>query len=248
MYKSRKLLYFFLCLALVMSSFIFVTTTAYADGPYYVATNGNDNNPGTFSQPFLTLEKARNTMRTSATKITYIRAGTYNRTAILSLDQNDSGETWSYYPPDGYNTAVLDGGNNVDTIFSINGQPSNGASHITFNGIKIQHFYTWGINGTNVPYLTIENCDVGYNVITDWVSGAIHAGGWSDHVWFKNNCPMNGPLYDSFSICDRKSGDVLYWATGKCGHSGQAEIFSREKGFDEPLAKADNFTQLLKLI
>jgi hypothetical protein len=70
----------------------------------------------------------------------------------------------------------------------------------------------------------------------------------SVYVFFKNNCPMNGPLYDSFSICDRESGNVLYWVTGKCGHSGQAEIFSQEKGFDEPLAKADNFTQLLKLI
>jgi len=68
------------------------------------------------------------------------------------------------------------------------------------------------------------------------------------YVFFKNNCPMSGPLYDSFSICDCKSGDVLYWVTGKSGHSGQAEIFSREKGFKEPLAIASSFSQLLKLI
>lgn len=68
------------------------------------------------------------------------------------------------------------------------------------------------------------------------------------YVFFKNNCPMGGPLYDSFSICDRESGEVLYWVTGKSGHSGQAEIFSRAKGFNEPLAIAPNFTQLLKLI
>lgn len=68
------------------------------------------------------------------------------------------------------------------------------------------------------------------------------------YVFFKNNCPMGGPLYDSFSICDRESGDVLFWVTGKSGHSGQAEIFSRAKGFNEPLAVAPNFTQLLKLI
>jgi len=70
----------------------------------------------------------------------------------------------------------------------------------------------------------------------------------SVYVFFKNNCPMSGPLYDSFSICDCKSGDVLYWATGKGGHSGQAEIFSREGGFNEPLATASSFSQLLKLI
>jgi hypothetical protein len=59
---------------------------------------------------------------------------------------------------------------------------------------------------------------------------------------------MSGPLYDSFSICDRESGDVLFWVTPKSGHSGKAEIFSRAKGFNEPLAEADNFSQLLKSI
>jgi hypothetical protein len=59
---------------------------------------------------------------------------------------------------------------------------------------------------------------------------------------------MGGPLYDSFSICDRESGEVLFWVTPKSGHSGQAEIFSSAKGFDKPLAEAPNFTQLLKSI
>ena len=31
------------------------------------------------------------------------------------------------------------------------------------------------------------------------------------YVFFKNNCPMVGPLYDSFSICDIETGKVLYW-------------------------------------
>jgi len=66
------------------------------------------------------------------------------------------------------------------------------------------------------------------------------------YVFFKNNCPMSGPLYDSFSICDRESGDVLFWVTPKSGHSGKAEIFSREAGFNDPLAEADTFSQLLK--
>lgn len=68
------------------------------------------------------------------------------------------------------------------------------------------------------------------------------------YVFFKNNCPMGGPLYDSFSICDRESGDVLFWVTPKSGHSGKAEAFSRATGFDKPLAQAQTFTQLLKSI
>ena len=30
------------------------------------------------------------------------------------------------------------------------------------------------------------------------------------YVFFKNNCPMIGALYDQFSICDIENGDVLY--------------------------------------
>jgi len=66
------------------------------------------------------------------------------------------------------------------------------------------------------------------------------------YVFFKNNCPMNGPLYDSFSICDLESGDVLYWVTGKSGHSGKAEYFSRASGFNVPVREAATFTELLK--
>lgn len=46
------------------------------------------------------------------------------------------------------------------------------------------------------------------------------------YVFFKNNCPMNGPLYDSFSICNYESGDVLFWVTPRSGHSGVGEVYA----------------------
>lgn len=30
------------------------------------------------------------------------------------------------------------------------------------------------------------------------------------YVFFKNNCPCVGPLYDQFSICDIETGEVLF--------------------------------------
>lgn len=60
------------------------------------------------------------------------------------------------------------------------------------------------------------------------------------YVFFKNNCPCVGALYDQFSVCDIETGDVLYC----CQHLEKGshgcdkahwEIYGRENDFKEPL-------------
>jgi hypothetical protein len=60
----------------------------------------------------------------------------------------------------------------------------------------------------------------------------------TNYVFFKNNCPMYGSLYDDFRICDMETGDVIYTVTPSCGHNrnkGQAQVWGRENDFQEPL-------------
>ena len=55
------------------------------------------------------------------------------------------------------------------------------------------------------------------------------------YVFFKNNCPLVGNLYDDFRICDIESGDVLYTISPKNGHNGKAEVWGEENDFENPL-------------
>ena len=67
----------------------------------------------------------------------------------------------------------------------------------------------------------------------------------STYVFFKNNCPVGGPLYDDFRICDIESGNVLYTVTPKSGHTGEAELWGRENSFEGPLKTGKVFADLL---
>ena len=60
----------------------------------------------------------------------------------------------------------------------------------------------------------------------------------TSYIFFKNNCPVWGSLYDDFRICDIKSGDVIYTITPKSGHrvkEGLGDVWGRENDFKEPL-------------
>ena len=56
------------------------------------------------------------------------------------------------------------------------------------------------------------------------------------YVFFKNNCPCVGNLYDDFRICDKDTGNVLYTIVPK-NSKGEAEVWGRENEFQGPLVK-----------
>ena len=90
------------------------TTTA----DFYVATNGNDTWPGTLSQPFLTVDRARLAVQTLKTQVSgrtitvLIRAGTYFLPSTWTFTSLDSGTPttpilYANYPGE---TPVISGG------------------------------------------------------------------------------------------------------------------------------------------
>ena len=164
---------------------------------FFVATNGSDSNPGTYSQPFLTLGKCQTAMRASTSQKTcFIRGGNYSSapkvtigsptTALLELTSSDNGTTWSYYPPDGVNTAIFDGGNTntsltsgfcQNTTYTDWGIHVNAASNITINGLTFQHFTFGGV---------LVQADGAWG---NWVPS--NSGGTSDKVTITNNLIQN---------------------------------------------------------
>lgn len=62
----------------------------------------------------------------------------------------------------------------------------------------------------------------------------------TSYVFFKNNCPFVGALYDQFSICDIESGNVLYC----CQHLEKGshgcdkahwELYDADVSFEKPV-------------
>lgn len=126
-------------------------------GPvYYVAKNGSDSNAGTEAAPFLTIQKAINTVTAGGT--IYIKAGTYNGALTITK----SGIASNYITLLNYSTdvVIIDGDNASYAILM------NPASYWRIRGLTIQNADRQGIvlmrsSAYNVfEYLTIR--DFGY--------------------------------------------------------------------------------------
>ncbi|MFZ3382749.1 MAG: right-handed parallel beta-helix repeat-containing protein [Candidatus Methanoperedens sp.] len=122
---------------------------------YYVAINGNDNNPGTESQPWRTISKAANTLVAGET--VYVKEGTYSeKISIQNSGLPGIYNTFAAYPGD---NVTIDGMGLVsqwEGIFTV-----NGASHIKISGFNILHSGYAGVRvnggGTSLDVIIEKN-------------------------------------------------------------------------------------------
>ncbi|MEI6753631.1 MAG: carbohydrate-binding protein [Paludibacter sp.] len=165
----------------ILLSLLFLVVPLFAFGQFYVSSSGSDNNAGTLSAPFLTLEKARTAMRASSTKTTYLRAGTYLRTTTFLLDVNDNGTTWACYPGDALDSPIIDG-NGIQDVIHI-----TGGNNISINGLTVRNYTSRGIGihggspwSPAAPYGNLTYGIAGGNTITNNIveNGVVPLKGW----------------------------------------------------------------------
>ncbi len=198
---KNKYIVWFLCIVSVLSlvfTQFFVFSASAAGSTYYVSTGGSDNNPGTLSSPWRTIQKAAN-MVTQGDKV-YVRGGTY-REKITFSDVQGTSSAWITFQPYNNEAVVVDGyglGNDYDGIF----QFKDGCSYIRITGFEIKRTTSHGIflNGGEINRIRIDHC-----TIHDCESSGIYCYSGSQpskyvrNVEFDNNVVYdvnNGYAYD----------------------------------------------------
>jgi hypothetical protein len=69
----------------------------------------------------------------------------------------------------------------------------------------------------------------------------------SSYVWFKNNCPLSGPLYDDFRIADIETNNNLIVVQIDCFRNDtKYTAYERLDGFEKPVFQSNSSRELVK--
>lgn len=136
---------------------------------YYISETGSDSNPGTLTQPFGSIQKARDVIRTINSNMTgdiivYLRGGTYYLTDTLTFNESDSGTNgykviYRNYPGEG---VLISGGSRITGWTQEENSPLWKAS------VSVDNFRQLYVNGKRVQRARSEKTFTGLS----WYKGS----------------------------------------------------------------------------
>lgn len=139
--------------------FLSCATNALA-GTYYVATNGNDNNPGTINQPFATFNQAISVVGNTAGSIIYGRQGTYYQTGADAIFFSNNGTAEKHIIIEAYpgEKVIIDGSalNQYVATVQLSGKYIE-LNHITVVNSAFTGILCWDCNYAWIHGNTIYN-------------------------------------------------------------------------------------------
>lgn len=121
----------------------------------YVATNGNDSNPGTLAQPLLTLEAGVGAAGEGGT--VYLRGGTYYRTNTLVLESTNNGVTIQNYSAE---TPIISGSVQLTNWLPVSGAILSRIQTAAQSHVVVSDLSSLGISN----YGTLTNRGSSYHV------------------------------------------------------------------------------------
>ena len=128
-----------------------VTVRAKSSANYYVAKNGNDNNPGTQAQPFLTIGKAASVL--TAGQMVVVKSGTYTE-KVMTVNGGSGLTTPIVYAVDNAEgDVIINGTGQTHSFVSTN-------AYVVLNGFVTENSTSDGIyiNGDTADNCIIRNC------------------------------------------------------------------------------------------
>ncbi|MBW4550364.1 MAG: right-handed parallel beta-helix repeat-containing protein [Aphanocapsa sp. GSE-SYN-MK-11-07L] len=165
----------------------------------YVATNGNNNNPGTIDRPFKTINKAVSMIGDGEGGVINVRAGTYANTAVWIGNTNDGSSTSPLVIQPYLNEKVNLKGVSSKDVIGVGGQ------HVTIKGFNI------GNGAKGIVGVKAQNLQVLNNTVHDVTGHGI--GIYGNDGFGTSNISVSGNTVYNTALAN-KSGTADSWASG----------------------------------